>query len=76
LIQKLTYRETKGDRAMTKLAHTVLPFKLGATSEALTANAGLALLGEFMQGLGLSRWLAEVMPKPGSGRGYTAEAYV
>ena len=58
---------------MTKLAQTVLGFKLEATTEALTANAGLALLGEFMRGLGLSCWLDETMPKPGSGRGYPAK---
>ena len=58
------------------MAQTVLPFKLEATEEMLTANAGLALFGEFAQGLGLTRWLAQEMPKPGSGRGYEAGAYV
>src|SRR5699024_9457919 len=61
---------------MSKLAQTVLPFKLEATTEHLTAHAGLALFGEFVHGLGFSRWLAQAMPKPGSGRGYTADAYV
>jgi len=61
---------------MGTLAQTVLPFKLEATEEMLTANAGLALFGEFVRGLGLSRWLAQEMPKPGSGRGYKADAYV
>src|SRR5699024_23320 len=61
---------------MSKLAQTVLGFKLEATAEHLTANAGLALFGEFMHGLGLFRWLAQAMPRPGSGRGYRAEAYV
>jgi hypothetical protein len=61
---------------MGTLAQTVLPFKLEATEELLTANAGLALFGEFMRGLGLSRWLAQEMPKPGSGRGYESGAYV
>ncbi len=42
----------------------------------LTANAVLALFGEFVQGLGISRWLAQEMPKPGSGRGYEASFYV
>ena len=53
---------------MGTLAQTVLPFKLEATDEMLTANAGLALFGEFIQGLGFSRWLEQEMPKPGSGR--------
>ena len=61
---------------MGTLAQTVLPFKLEATEEMLTANAGLALFGEFVRGLGLSRWLSQEMPKPGSGRGYEADVYV
>lgn len=61
---------------MSTLAQTVLPFKLESTEEMLTANAGLALFGEFVSGLGFSRWLEQEMPKPGSGRGYDAEAYV
>jgi len=61
---------------MRTLAQTVLPFKLEATEEMLTANAVLALFGEFMRGVGFSRWLAQEMPKPGSGRGYAADAYV
>lgn len=61
---------------MGTLAQTVLPFKLETTEEMLTANAGLVLFGEFMRGLGLHRWLAQEMPKPGSGRGYEADAYI
>lgn len=61
---------------MGTLAQTVLPFKIEATEELLTANAGLALFGEFTQGLGLHRWLSQEMPKPGSGRGYEAVSYV
>lgn len=61
---------------MGTVAQTVLPFKLEATEEMLTANAGLALFGEFIRGLGLHRWLAQEMPKPGSGRGYDADTYV
>jgi hypothetical protein len=61
---------------MGTLAQTVLPFKVEATEEKLTANAGLALFGEFLQALGFSRWLMQEMPKPGSGRGYPAAAYV
>ena len=61
---------------MAKQAQTVLPFRVEATDELLTANAGLALFGEFVRGLGLERWLRQEMPKPGSGRGYQATAYV
>lgn len=61
---------------MGTLTQTVLPFKVEATEELLTANAGLALFGEFAQGLGLHRWIAQKMPLPGSRRGYEAAAYV
>lgn len=61
---------------MGALAQMVLPFKVEATDESLTANAGLVLFGEFIQGLGVNRWLQQEMPKPGSGHGYEATAYV
>jgi len=61
---------------MGTLAQTVLPFKVAATEELLTANAGLVLFGEFVRGVGLGRWLGQEMPRPGSGRGYEAAAYV
>ncbi|MDV6344909.1 hypothetical protein [Nitrosomonas sp. Is37] len=37
---------------MRVLAKMVLPFKVEATDEFLTANAGLVLFGEFVHGLG------------------------
>lgn len=61
---------------MRTLTQTVLPFKVEATEELLTANAGLALFGEFTQGLGLHRWLAQEMPLPGSWCGYEACAFI
>ena len=61
---------------MTKMARTVLPFKLAATEEPMTAQSGLALHGEFIQGLGFHRWLEQEMPKPGSKRGYGAVQHV
>jgi hypothetical protein len=61
---------------MGTVAQTVLAFKVEATEELLTANAGLALFGEFARGVGLARWLEQEMPRPGSGRGYGAGAYV
>ena len=45
---------------MAKQAQTVLPFRVEATDELLTANAGLALFGEFVRGLGLERWLRRI----------------
>jgi hypothetical protein len=32
-------------------ARTVLPFKLAATGESMTAHAGLALFGEFLKAM-------------------------
>ena len=61
---------------MRLLAQMVLPFKIEATDEILTANAGLVLFGEFVQGLGFKRWLQQEMPKPGSGHSYESTAYV
>ncbi|SDH30905.1 hypothetical protein [Nitrosomonas sp. Nm132] len=61
---------------MRALAQMVLPFRVEATDESLTANAGLVLFGEFVCGLGLERWLRQEMPKPGSGHSYHAVAYV
>ena len=61
---------------MRKMARTVLPFKLAATEEPMTAHSGLVLHGEFIQGLGVHRWLEQEMPKPGSKRGYGAIQHV
>jgi len=60
---------------MSSLIQTVLPFKVEATEELLTANAWLALFGEFARGLGLRRWIVQEMPLPGSRRGYEAGLY-
>ncbi len=61
---------------MQKMARTVLPFKVTATEESLTAQSGLVLFGEFARGAGLHRWLEREMPKPGSGHAYTATEQV
>ena len=61
---------------MEKMARTVLPFKLAATNESMTAQSGLILFGECIQGAGFHRWLDREMPKPGSGHAYTAVQHV
>lgn len=61
---------------MSKVAQKVLPFNHESTDEKLTAHAGLGVFGEFLHALNLPKWLQQCMPKPGSGRGYTADAYV
>lgn len=58
------------------LAQTVLPFKLEACDETLTAHAGLALFGEYCRALGLAQWLDRELPAPGSGAGYAASSHV
>jgi hypothetical protein len=57
------------------ISQTVLPFKIASTDETLTAQAGLALFGEYCHALGLSRWLDEALPAPGSGAGYAASSH-
>ncbi|MDX1253332.1 MAG: hypothetical protein IDH49_13980 [Gammaproteobacteria bacterium] len=61
---------------MARQARTVLPFKLQATAELLTANAGLSVLGEFIRAVGVPRWVDQCPPAPGSARGYVPEDYV
>ena len=58
------------------ITQTVLPFKLAATSESLTAHAGLALFGEFLYALGLSGIVDRELPEPGSAKGYKPSAFV
>lgn len=58
------------------LLQTVLPFKLDSTDETLTAHSGLALFGEYCQGLGLAQWLDQALPTPGSGAGYWPSTHV
>ncbi len=58
------------------LAQTVLPFKLAATDESLTAHAGLALFGEYYAAMGLDHLVNQQLPKPGSAVGYKPSAFV
>ncbi|OGW12678.1 MAG: hypothetical protein A3G93_13015 [Nitrospinae bacterium RIFCSPLOWO2_12_FULL_45_22] len=57
------------------IQQTVLPFKLEMTDEVLTPRAGLALIAEYMHGLGLHRDLEQELPRPGSGRGRQGAGY-
>ena len=58
------------------IAKTVLPFKLGMTSDTITSHAGLALLGEYAQGIGLPGVVDTHLPWPGSGAGYRPSEFV
>jgi hypothetical protein len=57
-------------------AQSVLPFKLATTDESLTAHAGLAVFGEFLQGMGICHVINAELPEPGSKRGYKPSAFV
>lgn len=53
-----------------------LPFFVAQSKEKLTDRGGLALIDEFMSGLGFSDELDKVFPSPGSGRGIEASDYI
>ena len=55
---------------------TVLPFKLAATEDSITAHAGLVLLGEFAAGIRLGEDLDRRLPAPGSEAGYSPSEFV
>ena len=61
---------------MNKLQQTLLPIKLEKSEERLTSLAGLIVVEELARAKGLWRRVDELFPKPGSGRGYRASAYV
>ncbi len=58
------------------LSQTVLPFKLAATEETLTAHAGLALFGEYYAAMGIEHLIDRELPAPGSAAGYKPSAFV
>ena len=55
---------------------TVLPFKLEATDDTITAQVGLVVFGEFLHSLNLPKEIDRMFGKPGSGAGYRASSYV
>src|ERR1039457_2955404 len=57
-------------------AQTVLPFKLGATGESLTAHGGLALFGEYLRAMDVGVVIDHELPGPGSAAGYDPSAHV
>lgn len=64
------------DKVKHMVRQTVLPFKLEATDETLTAHGGLALLAEYAHGLGLRQLVDRWLPGPGSHRGYAPSVFV
>jgi hypothetical protein len=57
-------------------SQTVLPFKLAASDESLTAQSGLALYGEYLRAMGVSGLIDHELPGPGSAAGYSTSAHV
>ena len=58
------------------MPQTVLPFKLEATDEQLTAHGGLALFGEFLHAMTVAQQLNASLPAPGSRIGYHPAQFV
>ena len=61
---------------MTKVHQTVLPIQLEKSDEKLTSLCGLLVLEEMARAKGLWARVDELMPGPGSGRGYRASEFV
>ena len=57
-------------------AQTVLPFKLAASDESLTAHSGLALFGEYLRAMGVCGLIDHELPGPGSAAGYRPSVHV
>jgi len=58
------------------MPQTVLPFKLEATDEQLTAHGGLTLFGEFLHAMHVPQQLDAALPAPGSRIGYHPSQFV
>lgn len=54
----------------------VLPFKLAATDESLTAHGGLAFYGEYLLAMGVGGLTDHELARPGSAAGYNPSAHV
>jgi hypothetical protein len=57
-------------------SQTVLPFKLAATDESLTAQSGLALYGEYLRAMSVGGLIDHELPGPGSAAGYSPSVHV
>jgi Transposase DDE domain group 1 len=56
-------------------SQTVLPFKLAASDESLTAQSGLALYGEYLRAMGVGCLIDHERPGPGSAAGYSPSVH-
>jgi hypothetical protein len=63
-------------RLRVMIQQTIFPFKIETTKERLTAHGGLALMAEFNHGIGLRELTDQLLPAPGSNRGYDPSVMV
>ena len=61
---------------MDGASQTVLPFKLAASDESVTAHPGLALFGEYLRAMGISSLVDHELPGAGSAAGYDPWAHL
>src|SRR6516225_7771447 len=59
-----------------RASQTVLPFKLTASNESLTAHAGLVLFDEYLGAMGIAGLINHELPGAGSAAGYDPSAHV
>ena len=59
-----------------RASQTVLPFKLTASDELLTAHAGLVLFDEYLRAMGIAGLINHELPGAGSAAGYNPSAHV
>ena len=57
-----------------RASQTVLPFKLTASDESLTAHAGLVLVDEYLGAMGIAGLINHELPGAGSAAGYDPSA--
>jgi hypothetical protein len=55
-----------------RASQTVLPFKLTASDESLTAHAGLVLFDEYLAAMGIAGLINHELPGAGSAAGYVS----
>src|SRR5664279_6446003 len=59
-----------------RASQTVLPFKLAASDESLTAQAGLVLFDEYLGAMGIAGLINHELPGAGSTAGYDPSAHI
>ena len=71
-----TATQTPKGFSMKNISSPLLPFKLAATDEKITANAGLGLFGEFLHSQRFSQLIVENVRGFNSNHSYKPSEYV